>query len=141
MELSRNPCVQARIGGRLMRSRLALIVLLLASPLFAQSKPLVVHEWGTFTSLQDESGRAIGYLNSSAEPLPPFVHRLRSGLVINDVVERGGKGLGMAAHPDITMRLETPVIYFHPADKDAKPFDVDITATFRGGVLSEFYPY
>src|SRR5437763_1252876 len=118
-----------------------LILFLLVSPLLAQNKPLLVHEWGTFTSLQDQTGRAIGYLNSSVEPLPRFVHRLRSNLIIGDALNYEGKGLGIAAHPDITMRLETPVIYFHPADKNATPFNVDVSATFNAGVLSEFYPY
>src|SRR5439155_24766825 len=105
-----------------MRRFLVLSLLLLVSPaVAAENKPLVVHEWGTFTSLQDESGRAVGYLNSSVEPLPFFVHRLRSGMILNDVIDFG-KGLGVAAHPDITMRLETPVIYFHPAGKNAAPF-------------------
>ena len=36
-------------------------------------KPLVVHEWGTFTSLQDESGQAIGGLNTDDEPVPKAV--------------------------------------------------------------------
>jgi hypothetical protein len=120
-----------------MRSIFALSVLFLTVPCFADSKPLVVHEWGTFTSLQDETGRAIGYLNSNDEPLPMFVHRLRSGLIIRD----GGLDFSKSVptgHPDVTMRLETPVIYFHPADKT--PFNVDVSATFNGGLLSEFYP-
>jgi hypothetical protein len=34
-----------------------------------------VHEWGTFTSLQDESGNAVGGINTDDEPAPKFVHR------------------------------------------------------------------
>jgi len=37
---------------------------------------MVVHEWGTFTSLQDETGRTIGGINADVEPLPSFVHDL-----------------------------------------------------------------
>ena len=122
-----------------MRHFFMLCVLLLTASIYASHKPLVVHEWGTFTSLQDETGRSIGYLNSSVEPLPGFVHRLRSGLLYNEPINLYSKGIG-GAHPDVTMRLETPVIYFHPADKTAEPFNVDVSATFKGGVLSEFYP-
>jgi hypothetical protein len=100
------------------------------------SDTLRVHEWGTFTSLQDESGQAIGGLNSSDEPLPMFVHRLRAGLISND--NPFSKGI-VRAHPDVTMRLETPVVYFHPP-KDAGPMTVDVSAVFHGGLLSEFYP-
>jgi len=98
---------------------LPLLVALLASSALAQAqtKPLIVHEWGTFTSLQDETGRSIGYLNSSAEPLPDFVHNLRSGMILGGKRPNYlSKGIDMGAHPDITMRLETPVIYFHPED-------------------------
>lgn len=35
---------------------------------------MVVHEWGTFTSLPDQSGEAIAGLNTDREPLPRFVH-------------------------------------------------------------------
>jgi hypothetical protein len=125
-----------------MRRFFPLLVALLACPAaFAQeAKPLIVHEWGTFTSLQDETGRSIGYLNSSAEPLPDFVHNLRSGMILGGKRPNYlSKGIDMGAHPDITMRLETPVIYFHP--EDATPFKLDVSATFNGGVLSEFYPY
>jgi hypothetical protein len=123
---------------------LPLLVALLASSVFAQqqapTRPLVAHEWGTFTSLQNEAGRSIGYLNSSAEPLPDFVHNLRSGMIIGGKRPNyAAKGLDIGAHPDITMRLETPVIYFHP--QDPTPFNINVSATFHGGVLSEFYPY
>ena len=40
--------------------------------------PLVVHEWGTFTSLQDEEGRCLGGINSDDEPVPDFVMDPRS---------------------------------------------------------------
>ena len=42
---------------------------------------LVVHEWGTFTSLQDESGQAIGGLNTDDEPVSEFVHTTLNMLV------------------------------------------------------------
>lgn len=113
-----------------------------AVPAPAREPKLVVHEWGTFTSLQDESGRSIGGLNSSVEPLPKFVHGLRAGLIING----GGDAIDLSkgipqAHPDVTMRLETPVIYFHPPADAALPITLDLTATLKGGLLSEFYPY
>src|SRR5690349_4974867 len=99
------------------RFLIALSALAISTQLFAADK-LVVHEWGTFTALQDESGRAIGYLNSSDEPLPLFVHRLYSKMIVGDTDREAifSKGIasGHMAHPDVTMRLETPVLYFHP---------------------------
>ena len=38
------------------------------------------------------------------------------------------------------MRLETPVIYFHPPPNQAYDTPIDVTVRFRGGVLNEFYP-
>ena len=43
---------------------------------------LVIHEWGTFTCLQDETGRAIPGVNTDDERVPNFVHRL-SDLIQN----------------------------------------------------------
>src|SRR5438552_9807693 len=55
----------------------------------AGTKDLVVHEWGTFTSLQDESGRAIGGINSDDEPVPKFVHDLNRLLVLKPSGDSG----------------------------------------------------
>ena len=83
---------------------------------------LVVHEWGTFTSLQDESGQAIGGLNTDDEPVPEFVHTTLNMLVsptqlpplffgrLSGSIGFFGKGIP-SLHPDVTMRLETPVMY------------------------------
>ena len=43
---------------------------------------LVVHEWGTFTSLQNGNGTPIGGINIDDEPLPPFVHNLNPFVLI-----------------------------------------------------------
>ncbi|MEO6435090.1 MAG: hypothetical protein ABIP55_04930 [Tepidisphaeraceae bacterium] len=118
-----------------MLTRVTFFLLLLISPTLASSDKLVVHEWGTFTSLQDENGRSIGGLNSNDEPLPPFVHRLPNVGIADDVFIKSPRA---RLHPDVTMRLETPVVYFYPPD--AKPMTLDVSATFKGGLLSEYYP-
>lgn len=100
-----------------------------------------VHEWGTFTSLQDEAGRAIGGINTDDEPVPGFVHRLDNFAMLNpsDVPRSFFKG-APACHPDVTMRLETPVIYFHPPKSEAKIQTISVGVKFHGGWLTEFYP-
>lgn len=119
-----------------MRTSLLAALLCFAAPAFASDK-LIVHEWGTFTSLQDENGRAIGGMNVDDEPLPEFVHRFGPPRSSAEIFSKGVQ----PGHPDITMRLETPVIYFHlPANADFQPGAFDVTATFNGGMLSEFYP-
>src|SRR2546430_9166023 len=87
----------------------------------AQAAPadLVVHEWGTFTSLQDETGAAIAGINTDDEPVPHFVHRMAQLLLLSptEVPPPFFQG-APSCHPDVTMRLETPVIYFHPSAKE-----------------------
>ncbi len=119
----------------------------------APENKLVIHEWGTFTSLQNEKGEALGGINTDDEPVPPFVHSLDASMIANSpgkgeqAAERvvgGGKGIFFnTLHPDITMRLETPVIYFYdrrPTDDILTPLTVDLSVTFHGGYLSQFYP-
>src|SRR5689334_5628670 len=99
--------------------------LLFCFPTFAD-QPLVVHEWGTFTCLQDEAGAAIGGINADSELLPAFVHNFAPRILVN-AREEGSKGLSSTApRMDITMRLETPVLYFHlPSQIDSTTLDID----------------
>ena len=96
---------------------------------------LVIHEWGTLTSLQDEDGRAIAGINAEDEAVPAFVHEVAPNLIRS----RDGIGKGIpGVHPDVTMRLETPVLYIHaPAGFAGR---VDVGVKFAGGWLTEFYP-
>jgi hypothetical protein len=107
----------------------------------ARGQPLVVHEWGTFTSLQDEAGRTIGGINTDDEPVPAFCHDLARGLIrgANQPLPVFAKGVA-ACHPDVTMRLETPVVYFHPAANAQLPMVASVRVAFHGGWLTQFYP-
>ena len=102
---------------------------------------LAIHEWGTFTALQDEQGRAIPGINTDDQPLPDFVHRLSQYLLIpaNDLAPIFYKGAPQC-HPDVTMRLETPVVYFYPPADAALPMRLSVRASFRGGWLTEYFP-
>ena len=102
---------------------------------------LVVHEWGTFTSLQDEDGKAVGGINTDDEPVPAFVHQLRKHLLIEptDLPPSFFQG-APHCHPDVNLRLETPVVYFYPPQSGPNPLAIDVRVRFRGGWLSEFYP-
>lgn len=99
----------------------------LAASLSAQSppphEPFTVHEWGTFTSIAGEDGRAVAWLpQSGGNDLPCFVERT-SGNVKGYL--RG------------TVRMETPVIYFYsPA-----PLHVAVDVFFHQGSLTEWYPH
>jgi hypothetical protein len=104
---------------------------------------LVVHEWGTFTSLVDESGRELVGINIDDEPVPEFVHNLNRFLLSRPVLsslhwQYRSKG-APRHHPQVMMRLETPVIYFYPPAGE-REMRIDVSVRFRGGWLTEFYP-
>jgi hypothetical protein len=119
------------------------IVTVSAQLLGAQTpRPLIVHEWGTITTHHAPNGTPQGRLNhiDPREVLPSFVHQYEPPATQNKPNQSLIKTAVAPGRPDVTMRLETPVIYFHPPAGGAAlpPFDVDVR--FRGGVLNEFYP-
>ncbi|HTI50878.1 MAG TPA: hypothetical protein VL475_08005 [Planctomycetaceae bacterium] len=103
---------------------------------------LTIHEWGTFTCLQDETGRGITGINTDDEPVPSFVHRITeptprpSELAPVYLYEKGVPG----THRDVQMRLETPVLYFYPPESAKLPLRATVKVDFRGGWLTEYYP-
>jgi len=107
----------------------------------AQAADLVVHEWGTITTIHDAAGKPKAGLNriDEADVLPPFVHRYEPETTRAPARQLGKSPL-VPGRPDVTMRLETPVIYFHPPPNTKYETPIDITVRFRGGVINEFYP-
>ena len=83
---------------------------------------LIVHEWGTFTSVAGQDGRAVEWLPlSGPSDLPCFVERFR----FNIKGSLRGK-----------VRMETPVLYFY-ASHDTT---VNVKVRFRQGVVTEWFP-
>ncbi len=102
---------------------------------------LTVHEWGTFTALQDDDGTALSGINVDDEPLPPFVHNLSQHVLTRATGLQNIYMKGVPQrHPYVTLRLETPVVYFYPPPGRAKPITLDVDVTFHGGWLTQFYP-
>lgn len=94
-----------------------------------QKQALIVHEWGTYTSLQSSLGRTMSGLHHAEELLPSFVHA-------RDPENPDHKGLGdVPVAPAVTQKLETPVIYFYG---DASK--VDVTVQFPRGLITEWFP-
>jgi hypothetical protein len=82
----------------------------------------VAHEWGTFTSVAGEDGRAVQWLpQSGPTDLPDFVGRIDCRLKS-----------GLAG----TVRMETPVIYFYAP----REMQVSVGVQFRQGVITEWFP-
>jgi hypothetical protein len=129
-----------------MKVTLAFVILvtgvLSATRVGADSAALVVHEWGTFTSFQDSNGGTISGINVDDEPVPKFVHRLRDMPIFTTRSLPGEWSQGYPrCHPDVTLRLETPVLYFYPQSTFASDQSLEVRATFIGGWLTEFFPF
>jgi hypothetical protein len=84
---------------------------------------LVVHEWGTFTSVAGPDGEAVEWLPLAGPPdLPCFVEHVD----FNVKGSLPGK-----------VRMETPVLYFYAPTETT----VNVTARFRHGVVTEWFPH
>lgn len=98
-----------------MRTLLLVVVLLSC---VSAADGLVVHEWGTFTSLLDNDGRTLVW-TAPPTPLPWFVQRAPLGKTLPTL-----------------QRIETPVIYLHSDHAQDVMVEVDIPA----GRHTEWYP-
>lgn len=117
------------------------IVACVATPATQAGDRLIIHEWGTFTALQNHEGVALPGINIDDEPVPKFVHNLNPHVLASSYSLRHYQMKGAPArHPYVTLRLETPVIYFYPPDGESESLNIDVDVAMRGGWLTEFYP-
>jgi hypothetical protein len=91
---------------------------------------LVVHEWGTFTSISGMDGVALEWrpLNGSTD-LPKFVRTIQEG-------DKGLRHPSLKADLAATVRMETPVLYFYSDNE----MDVSVKVDFPKGKITEWYP-
>src|SRR5688572_20086434 len=96
------------------------------------TKPeLVVHEWGTFTSVAGHDGRALIWRPLTVESdLPSFIHSVDKGNTWRGLRYPSKSGL------TVRVRMETPVLYFYT--KEA--MTVAVKVGFPGGRITEWYP-
>ena len=153
----------SRPSGRALLPALALGVLALGAfalattPALAGGGPgcrapgdgLVVHEWGTFTSVTGSDGVGLDWRPlSGPSDLPGFVYGLDlDGNVVGGL--RGSADVGFEV-PDerrddpamqkkmevVRVRMETPVLYFY-ADEET---EVSVRVNFPRGQVTEWYP-
>jgi hypothetical protein len=110
------------------------ITILLLSAAAASAYSL--HEWGTFTTVSGSDGVLLTGLEREESPLPHFAHS-HLGLENGNVSARNGFGKGMGRPvAGVTVKMETPVIYFH----SDKAFDATVKVGFEGGTISQWYP-
>lgn len=133
-----------------------LYLLLLCSSIFSQAWPVYqLHEWGTFTTVAGSDGTLLAGLEREEETLPAFAHShlgLENGQVpdpaeISRIYRQHGtvginppftKGLGRRPLVGVTVKMETPVIYFH--SREVVPFHATVSVGFEGGTISQWYP-
>lgn len=87
----------------------------------APINPLIVHEWGTFLSVQGSDGVTLGGMVDSEEDLPAFVR------------ERDLNGFSRASS---LSKMETPVTYFYVEE----PCRVSVKVKMPEGLLTHWYP-
>ncbi|HEX2748489.1 MAG TPA: hypothetical protein VHM91_10855 [Verrucomicrobiales bacterium] len=111
-----------------------ILTALLAGTLTAAAAPdYTLHEWGTFTTLSTSEGALLPGVQREEEPLPEFVET-HAGMLHPDWM-RAVKGW-FRPLAGVTVRMETPVIYFYTK----QAFDVHVDVGFKGGSISQWYP-
>jgi len=88
-----------------------------------------MHEWGTFTTLSGSDGKLLSGMQVEEERLPHFV------LGHQGVMPLIGKGM-MRPLKNVTVKMETPVIYFYGDDRE----HVNVKVGFDGGTISQWFP-
>jgi hypothetical protein len=115
-------------------NRLAALCLTAWSAAAAEIKNgLVVHEWGTFTSVQGGDGKLLLWQPFITPDLPNFVYNWRRpglGRELPMVMAFNKGGIRSL------QRMETPVIYFY-SDHE---LTTDVTVKFPKGFITEWYP-
>jgi hypothetical protein len=114
---------------RLAQALVALVAFAAPPAVSANDDPFVVHEWGTFTTVQGADGEQIWWQPPASVDLPDFVYR----------AALGGDDRPVTFNPkdmSALARMETPVIYFYSQRERV----ADVRVLFRGGNLTEWYP-
>ena len=150
--------MKKRTFNKMLKTALTLSVFVTPT---AFASELIVHEWGTFTSVVNKDGKMIQGLHHEEEALPNFVYDLsriertatvKDRIVINTsmIRNKGGGGpitrgftpasMDLMPIPTfterITQKMETPVIYFY----SNKEMDVSVRVDFPKGVISQWFP-
>jgi hypothetical protein len=124
-----------------MAKQFYLLLCLVLITLSTYAQDLEVHEWGTFTVVQNDKGETLVGVNTDDEPIPNFVHKRYFGInPLNSIAPSAfSKGLPRYLNSKMKVRLETPVVYFYPKNNLLNT-KIDFQAEFINGIISEVYP-
>lgn len=102
---------------------------------------VTAHEWGTFTSVAGEDGRAIEWLPlSGPTDLPCFVEHFQNSNVVKILPTEDARLIDYEtarSHLWGKVRMETPVLYFYGPRETA----VSVQVRFPRGLITEWYPH
>lgn len=102
-----------------------------AADLAPAQNDLIVHEWGTFTSVMSKDGSSLTWRPLSVESdLPSFIYSIDDGKSFAGF--RYPTKSSFAVH----VRMETPVLYFYANQEINATVKVD----FPNGKITEWYP-
>jgi len=111
-----------------MRIIFVVILSLLLLSTASKAQQLTVHEWGTFTTLHGSSGGTLSGLYLEEEQLPSFVYHFPGF--------SPDTGIGVMPCKGVTVKMETPVLYFYSAGQQ----QVHVRVGFPHGIISQWYP-
>lgn len=94
----------------------------------AAGSGLIVHEWGTFTSVQGSDGTSLDGLQHEEEALPDFVYG-RDKLANHQKMAEG-------LPEPCNQKMETPVVYFYTDTAQ----QVSLSVQFASGIISQWFP-
>jgi hypothetical protein len=111
----------------------------MASIYAAQTPAVVVHEWGTFTTVADDAGQAINWTPlGGPTDLPCFVEHYKNKVFKTGFNPEAEMPIDYDAARSALVgkvRMETPVLYFYsPADAT-----VSVRVRFKQGLITEWY--
>lgn len=94
------------------------------------SNRLIVHEWGTFTSIAGKDGIALDWRPlSGPSDLPKFVYTVSDRSL-------GPRQVPLKQRLRGLVRMETPILYFY-SDRE---MEINVKVAFPDGKITEWYP-
>ncbi|WP_353568814.1 hypothetical protein [Haloferula sargassicola] len=112
------------------------VLLTSAAFLFPPSLPgYDLHEWGTFTTVAGSDGVLLSGVQREEEALPDFVRHHPGFHHVPHAIRAGSKSMPLPVS-HVTVKMETPVIYFHSDEG----FRAEVKVGFQGGSISQWFP-